>query len=247
MIEIRSARAFRRGLRDNIPMGQLQFFTSAQLATMRDRTRRRNYSPSGEEFRKEHERHRAWGLQQRHALKRARLSCERRAIIDPEPHDEPAPPPPEPPASSPTALPEDQCQPSPKEVEVRDAAADSPTIAAEAPPDDAPVEPTSTSNNIAATQDPTPSAQPRPPNSRPTTQRSKKPTQRPELTASGEPRNHERTATCRIHRGHDAAGLASRATTNKPRRAAPTKTTTPFAWRAAQPPANRDGPHPQRP
>jgi hypothetical protein len=34
---------------------------------MRDRTASRNYSPAGAEFRRTHERHRAWGLTQRHA------------------------------------------------------------------------------------------------------------------------------------------------------------------------------------
>ncbi|HEX5201208.1 MAG TPA: hypothetical protein VFW27_14855, partial [Actinoplanes sp.] len=50
-------------------MRQLQLFTSAQLATMRDPTKRRNYSAEAEEFRREHQRHRAWGLTQRHARK----------------------------------------------------------------------------------------------------------------------------------------------------------------------------------
>src|SRR3954468_16175637 len=36
---------------------------------MYDATRRRNYSPAGERFRKEHQRHRDWGLKQRHAKK----------------------------------------------------------------------------------------------------------------------------------------------------------------------------------
>jgi hypothetical protein len=40
---------------------------------MRDRTRSRNYSASRDEFRREHERHRAWGLTQRHARKLRRL------------------------------------------------------------------------------------------------------------------------------------------------------------------------------
>jgi hypothetical protein len=48
-------------------MGQLQLFTATELATMRDRTRARKYSPQGEEFRRVHQRHRAWGLAQRHA------------------------------------------------------------------------------------------------------------------------------------------------------------------------------------
>src|SRR6187402_1500562 len=40
---------------------------------MRDRTRRRNYSAEAEEFRREHARHREWGLAQRHARKLTRL------------------------------------------------------------------------------------------------------------------------------------------------------------------------------
>ncbi|TDO41025.1 hypothetical protein C8E87_4751 [Paractinoplanes brasiliensis] len=40
---------------------------------MRDRTRRRNYSAAGEEFRREHQRRREWGLRQRHARKLSRL------------------------------------------------------------------------------------------------------------------------------------------------------------------------------
>src|SRR4051794_38941187 len=54
-------------------MRQLQLFTPAEIAVMRDRTKSRNYSPAGEEFRREHERHRAWGLTQRHTLKLRRL------------------------------------------------------------------------------------------------------------------------------------------------------------------------------
>ena len=46
---------------------QLQLFTVAEVAAMRDRTLRRNYSPEGEEFRRTHQRHRSWGLAQRHA------------------------------------------------------------------------------------------------------------------------------------------------------------------------------------
>lgn len=59
-------------------MRQLQFFSTVELAKMRDRTKRRNYSPAGDEFRREHERHRALGLQQRHAAKLSRL---RRAAV----------------------------------------------------------------------------------------------------------------------------------------------------------------------
>ena len=48
-------------------MRQLQLFTTAQLAAMRDRTASRRYSAEGERFRRQHERHRAWGLARRHA------------------------------------------------------------------------------------------------------------------------------------------------------------------------------------
>ncbi|REG01234.1 hypothetical protein DFJ67_7314 [Asanoa ferruginea] len=54
-------------------MRQLQFFTTTELAAMRDRTASRSYSPAGEEFRREHERHRAWGLTRRHAERLRRL------------------------------------------------------------------------------------------------------------------------------------------------------------------------------
>jgi hypothetical protein len=65
------------GLRDDYPVPrQLQFFTRSQVAEMRDRTASRSYSPEGEAFRREHERHRAWGLDRRHAekLRRGRAS-----------------------------------------------------------------------------------------------------------------------------------------------------------------------------
>jgi hypothetical protein len=63
-------------------MRQLQLFTSAELAGMRDRTASRNYSPERDEFRREHERHRAWGLIQRHGERLRRLrdsSCASRS------------------------------------------------------------------------------------------------------------------------------------------------------------------------
>ena len=47
-------------------MPQLEFFTRSQLASWRDRTASRNYSAERDEFRREHERHRKWGLRQRH-------------------------------------------------------------------------------------------------------------------------------------------------------------------------------------
>src|SRR4051794_14683733 len=65
-------------------MGQLGFFTKVQLAEMRDRTKSRHYSPQADAFRRKHERHRAWGLTQRHARKL------RSAPMPPQP--EPSPP-----------------------------------------------------------------------------------------------------------------------------------------------------------
>ena len=55
-------------------MRQLSMFTRAEIAGMRDRTASRTYSPAGDDFRREHERHRAWGLKRRHAecLRRSR-------------------------------------------------------------------------------------------------------------------------------------------------------------------------------
>jgi len=60
-------------LRNNLWVGQIGLFTRAELATMRDTTKRRNYSAEAEQFRREHKRHREWGLAQRHARKLSRL------------------------------------------------------------------------------------------------------------------------------------------------------------------------------
>jgi hypothetical protein len=51
----------------------MSFFTGAQTASMRDRTKRRNYSAEAEKFRGEQSVRRSWGLQQRHAGKMRRL------------------------------------------------------------------------------------------------------------------------------------------------------------------------------
>ena len=67
MIECRSGAIIVARARDNGPMRQLQMFTTAELAAMRDRTASRKYSPAREEFRRTHQRHRAWGLARRHA------------------------------------------------------------------------------------------------------------------------------------------------------------------------------------
>jgi len=90
---------------DNCCVRQLQLFTSAELAAMRDRTKSRRYSPAQEEFRREHARQRAWGLARRHAEKLRRLHAEKlrrlhaaapadgcRTGSAPEPVPSPAPP-----------------------------------------------------------------------------------------------------------------------------------------------------------
>jgi hypothetical protein len=50
-------------------VAQMSLFSRGELAGMQDRTLARNYSAEAEEFRREDERHRAWGLRQRHARK----------------------------------------------------------------------------------------------------------------------------------------------------------------------------------
>lgn len=57
-------------------MRQLQFFTSSEMARMRDRTAARNYSPERDEFRRVHKGHRDWGLVRRYAAKQERLRAE---------------------------------------------------------------------------------------------------------------------------------------------------------------------------
>ena len=54
-------------------MAQLQLFSRAELAGMRDRSRARNYSASRDEFRRAQAGRRAWGLQRRHAERLRRL------------------------------------------------------------------------------------------------------------------------------------------------------------------------------
>ncbi|MCW2141531.1 hypothetical protein BXY51_006115 [Actinoplanes cyaneus] len=53
-------------------VAQMSLFSRGELAGMRDRTLARNYSAEAEKFRRDHERHRAWGLRQRHARKLVR-------------------------------------------------------------------------------------------------------------------------------------------------------------------------------
>ena len=64
-------------------MAQLQLFTPAELAGMRDRTKARNYSPEAENFRRVHEGHREWGLRQRYARKARRLANSTRDVVAP--------------------------------------------------------------------------------------------------------------------------------------------------------------------
>src|ERR1700750_869630 len=66
-------------------MRQLQLFSTAELARMRARTASRSYSPEAEEFRRNHERHRAWGLVRRHAERMRRLREAHLAALAPGP------------------------------------------------------------------------------------------------------------------------------------------------------------------
>ena len=74
-------------------MGQLQLFTPAQIAGMRDRTRGRNHSPEREQFRREQARRREVGLARRLAQKLYHLWHHG---ADPEPPAITAMPPPSP-------------------------------------------------------------------------------------------------------------------------------------------------------
>jgi hypothetical protein len=47
-------------------MPQLELLSLSQIAAIRNRRASRHYSPARDEFRREHERHREWGLRQRH-------------------------------------------------------------------------------------------------------------------------------------------------------------------------------------
>ncbi|BCY14033.1 hypothetical protein L3i22_091210 [Actinoplanes sp. L3-i22] len=73
-------------------MTQLPLFKRSEIAGMRHRTASRNYSAARDEFRREHERHRAWGLKRRHA-ERLRQIRERDAAppAAPNPPLDPAP------------------------------------------------------------------------------------------------------------------------------------------------------------
>ncbi|MER7007667.1 hypothetical protein ABT297_32130 [Dactylosporangium sp. NPDC000555] len=73
IVDCCSGRWFRSGSGIIVCMGQLGLFSRAELAAMRDRTRSRRYSPAKEQFRREHARHRDWGLARRHAEKLRRV------------------------------------------------------------------------------------------------------------------------------------------------------------------------------
>ena len=84
---MRAGSAIMAILRDNSSMRQLQFFTTAELGRMRDRTASRNHSPERDEFRRMHAHHRAWGLVQRHGRRLRHLrtsSCTPRPARTPE-------------------------------------------------------------------------------------------------------------------------------------------------------------------
>jgi hypothetical protein len=74
-------------------MGQASLFSRAQISAMRDHTASRNYCAARDEFRREHERHRAWGLQRRHAEKLRRLRQGGTPTSRPSSVPEPTPPP----------------------------------------------------------------------------------------------------------------------------------------------------------
>lgn len=81
---------------------------------MRDRTASPNYSPARDEFRREHERHRAWGLMQRHGQRLRRLRNGSCAIPAASPHVHRPPDPTRPSPSAPvSALVEQRQHPTP--------------------------------------------------------------------------------------------------------------------------------------
>src|SRR5690349_7806404 len=86
---------FSTGVRENLFMRQGSLFSRAETAAMRDRTAARNYSAERDEFRREHERRRSWGLRRRHAEKLHRLR-EGGSVSAPQPADSVTQPPPEP-------------------------------------------------------------------------------------------------------------------------------------------------------
>jgi len=93
-------------VRDNWWVRQLSLFDRATTTAMRDRTRSRNYSPERDEFRRDHERRRYWGLKRRHAEKLRQLHGDPTRPATPPANDDqprPTPTPPPPAAPAPTA------------------------------------------------------------------------------------------------------------------------------------------------
>lgn len=78
-------------------MQQLSLFSRAELAEMRDRTKRRNYSPDHDTFRRDHQRRRDHGKAQRHAARIYQVfqqSCDDREPILPPQRESVRKPPP---------------------------------------------------------------------------------------------------------------------------------------------------------
>jgi len=87
-----------RWVRDNWRVRQLSLFDRATTTAMRDRTKSRNYSAERDEFRRDHERRRNWGLKRRHAEKLRQLHGGPTPPTTVPDQPRPAPPPPAVPA-----------------------------------------------------------------------------------------------------------------------------------------------------
>jgi len=94
---------------DNWWVRQLSLFDRATTTAMRDRTKSRNYSAERDEFRRDHERRRYWGLKRRHAEKLRQIHGDRPPPTTPPPttppanDDQPRPTPPPPAGPAPAA------------------------------------------------------------------------------------------------------------------------------------------------
>jgi len=107
-----------RWVRDNWWVRQLSLFDRATTTAMRDRTKSRNYSPERDEFRREHERRRYWGLQRRHAEKLRQIHGGPTPPTTVPDQPRPTPPPPAVPAaaavSTPPPVNPDRSAPAPR-------------------------------------------------------------------------------------------------------------------------------------
>ena len=118
----------------------MSLFDRATTTAMRDRTRSRNYSPERDEFRRDHERRRYWGLQRRHAEKLRRLHGGPTPPTAPpdQPLPTPAPPPAVPTAAaaptSPPAFPAAAAVPTPTPPVPAAVAVSAPPAASPDPP-----------------------------------------------------------------------------------------------------------------